>query len=199
MSDCTDVVVFLHFFKWICREWLCALVWGGWTYLLCFQVVQMSLCSKSCALCGAVPCQILWIQNVPTLGNFFNPFCRPNGAALPLPFSICTVSSITLFIPHSTRLLYSCLRVSPSQQGCIDCFGGGTELRMRIFFRKSLGLLYNKTCQINHFNSILRIWRSYDPKIEITIKIRLIAQPYINVSLWLNGWMSTRNLVLQFG
>ena len=44
-------------------------------------------------------------------------------------------------------------------------------------------LLYNEKCQINHFNSIILVWRSFDPKLEITIKIRLIAQPYYTMSI----------------
>ena len=42
----------------------------------------------------------------------------------------------------------------------------------------SENLIDNGKCQKNRYNSILLIWRSFDPRIKIVIKIRLIAQPY---------------------
>ena len=110
--------------------------------------------------------------------TFSTLFVDQTGVALPLFFhSRCFLNTASHHTHNSPASLYSCLRVSASQQGRFECFGGRTELRMRVSFRKSLGILYHEKWQINRFNSIILVWRSFDPKIEITIKIQLIAQP----------------------
>ena len=148
----------------ICRKRCCDYVWGDWTILLCCQGVQIC-CSTFCTLCGPVPHRILQIRS-PYKRTCFT-LCRANRAVLPLPSrAVFWIKCWCCRSPHTH---------THTARRATNALGDGLNCACASL---SENLIDNGKCQKNRSNSILLIWRSFDPRIKIVIKIRLIAQPY---------------------
>ena len=66
------------------------------------NILQISPCSTFCTLCGPVPRRILRIRSAAIQENLFYPFCRANGAVLPLPPRSCCYLVIKMLLLQVT-------------------------------------------------------------------------------------------------